>query len=108
MNKDLVLACFADKIYSDVKYTPWQSLIDIISEPNPENSEMFYHITKTMTHVVQKQGYDGIVYNSALYKGKYNVLLFDESHMDFISSEFFLFTAENSFPIATICFQNSI
>lgn len=87
LNKELVLACFTDKIYSDVKYSPLWSLIDKISEPNTDNTEVFYHITQTMAHVIKEQGYDGIVYNSALCKGKYNVLLFDESHVDFISSE---------------------
>lgn len=58
-----------------------------ISEPNTDNKDEFYHITQFMAHILQKQGYDGIMYKSSLKKEENNILLFDESNVDFISSE---------------------
>ncbi len=63
------------------------SLADKISEPNTDNSDVFYHITQHMAHLLQEKGYDGIMYKSALKKGKNNILLFDETNVDFIASE---------------------
>lgn len=63
------------------------SLVDKISEPNTDNIDVFYHITQHMAHLLQEKGYDGIMYKSALKKGKNNILLFDETNVDFIASE---------------------
>lgn len=63
------------------------SLINKISEPNTDDSDIFYHITQHMAHMFQDKGYDGIMYKSALKKGKNNILLFDEANVDFIASE---------------------
>lgn len=63
------------------------SLVDKISEPNTDNTDIFYHITQHMAHMLQEKGYDGIMYKSALKKGKNNILLFDEANVDFIASE---------------------
>ena len=62
-------------------------LADKISEPNTDGTEIFYHITQHMSHMLQEKGYDGIMYKSALKKGKNNILLFNEENVDFISSE---------------------
>lgn len=58
-----------------------------ISEPNTDNKDEFYHITQFMAHLLQKQGYDGIMYKSSLKNEENNILLFDESNVDFISSD---------------------
>lgn len=63
------------------------SLADKISEPNTDDTEIFYHITQYMAHILQEKGYDGIMYKSSLKKGKNNILLFDEVNVDFVSSE---------------------
>lgn len=66
---------------------PLWSLANKISEPNTDNTDIFYHITQHMAHMLQEKGYDGIMYKSALKKGKNNILLFDEANVDFIASE---------------------
>lgn len=63
------------------------SLPDKISEPNTDNIDVFYHITQHMAHMLQEKDYDGIMYKSALKKGKNNILIFDETNVDFIASE---------------------
>lgn len=87
-NKDIVLADLTGEgIKSDEAYCSYMSLAVKISEPNTDNDETFYHITQHMSHMLKKQGFDGILYKSALKKNKNNVLLFDETHVDFIASE---------------------
>lgn len=87
-NKDVVLADLTGEgIKSEGEYCSYMPLADKISEPNTDNNETFYHITQHMSHMLQEQGYDGIMYKSALKKNKNNVLLFDETVVDFISSE---------------------
>lgn len=66
---------------------PLWSLANKISEPNTDNTDIFYNITQHMAHMLQEKGYDGIMYKSALKKGKNNILLFDEANVDFIASE---------------------
>lgn len=63
------------------------SLASKISEPNTDNSDLFYHITQNMAHSLQDRGYNGIIYSSSMKKGAKNVLLFNETNVDFISSE---------------------
>ena len=63
------------------------SLVDKISEPNTDDTEIFYHITQHMAHILQEKGYDGIMYKSTLKKEKNNILLFDEVNVGFVSSE---------------------
>lgn len=61
--------------------------INKISEPNIENDDRFYRITQHMAHILQKRGFDGIKYKSAMRTGGYNILLFDENKVQFLSSE---------------------
>lgn len=87
-NKDLHLVDLAGKTYDfNNEYFILSSIIDKISEPNTDNNEVFYHITQHMAHMLQDQGYNGIIYKSALKKGEYNILLFNELDVDFVSSE---------------------
>lgn len=88
-NKDLTLADLTckDENVINTNTSLWV-LADKISEPNTDNSEEFYHITQYMSHLLHKQGFDGIIYKSAINKGRNNILLFDESTVDFISSDF--------------------
>ena len=75
--------------YSSLNETPSVTLLpaDKLSEPNIENDNRFYRITQHMAHFLQKRGLDGIKYKSALRKGEYNVLLFDDTKVRFVSSE---------------------
>lgn len=61
--------------------------ISKISEPNIENDTRFYRITQHMAHILQERGFDGIKYKSAMQSGGYNILLFDENNVKFLSSE---------------------
>lgn len=61
--------------------------ISKISEPNVENDTRFYRITQHMAHLLQERGFDGIKYRSAMRSGGYNILLFDEKKVKFLSSE---------------------
>lgn len=61
--------------------------ISKISEPNVENDTRFYRITQHMAHLLQERGFDGIKYRSAMRSGGYNILLFDEKNVQFLSSE---------------------
>lgn len=69
----------------------WAALLKLpvnkISEPNVEDDKNFYHITQYMAHMMQKHGFDGIKYKSAMKKDGYNVLLFDDSDVTFVSSD---------------------
>ena len=58
-----------------------------ISEPNTDNKDDFYNITQFMSHVLQEKGFDGIMYRSSTKIEENNILLFDESNVDFIFSE---------------------
>ena len=60
---------------------------DVISEPNIEDDVSFYRITQSLAHFLQKKGYSGILYKSAQRRNKQNVLLFDESDVEFVASE---------------------
>ena len=87
-NKELKFADLTRKQFEPVKENLSLSFIaNKISEPNADNKDEFYHITQFMAHLLQKQGYDGIMYKSSLKKEENNILLFDESSVDFISSE---------------------
>lgn len=87
-NKELKFADLTGKQFEPVKGNLSLSFIaNKISEPNADNKDEFYHITQFMAHLLQKQGYDGIMYKSSLKKEENNILLFDESSVDFISSE---------------------
>ncbi|MBO4456727.1 MAG: RES family NAD+ phosphorylase [Butyrivibrio sp.] len=87
-NKNLVMADLRGKEIdlklSDVSFA---FLADKISEPNTDGKDDFYDITQYMTHMLQKLGFDGIVYKSALKKDKDNIVIFNETNVDFISSE---------------------
>lgn len=61
--------------------------ISKISEPNVENDTRFYRITQHMAHLLQERGFDGIKYRSAMRSGGYNILLFDDKKVKFLSSE---------------------
>ncbi len=58
-----------------------------VSEPNTDESPMFYHITQHMAHILQDKGYDGIKYQSALNLNRTNIVLFNEGKVDFVLSE---------------------
>ena len=62
-------------------------LAEKVSEPNTDNDNKFYHITQCLSHFLQKKGYDGIIYASAIKKNGVNVMLFDENNVTFTSSE---------------------
>ena len=87
LNKNVNLADLTGNNTNSKEHSMLTSLASKISEPNTDNDESFYHITQHMAHVIKEQGYDGILYQSALCKGKNNILLFDESVVDYIASE---------------------
>ena len=87
LNKDVNLADLTGNNTYSKEHSMISSLASKISEPNTDNDESFYHITQYMAHAIKDKGYDGILYQSALCKGKNNILLFDESVVDFIASE---------------------
>ena len=57
-----------------------------ISEPNIETDESFYHLTQHLTHKLRVKGFDGILYNSSVRGNGRNVLIFEETNVDFKSS----------------------
>lgn len=83
-----IAECYAVKplILADVT-SKSNGYADLISEPNTEKDDSFYLITQKLAHFLQSSGYDGIRYNSAQKKGKYNIVLFDEHNVDFVASE---------------------
>lgn len=88
LNKEVKIADLTGRTISPEKdNTSFHFLADKISEPNTDNVDEFYHITQHMAHMIQEKGYDGIMYKSALKKEKNNILLFDETNVDFIASE---------------------
>ena len=57
-----------------------------ISEPNIETDESFYHLTQHLTRKLRVKGFDGILYNSSVRGNGRNVLIFEETNVDFKSS----------------------
>lgn len=57
-----------------------------ISEPNIETDESFYHLTQHLTHKLRVKGFDGILYHSSVRGNGRNVLIFEETNVDFKSS----------------------
>ena len=86
-NKELVLVDFRPPHKLDNDNFFIYSLTDKISEPNTDNNEEFYHITQQLSHFLQNEGYDGIIYTSAIKKDGINVMLFDKKNVNFTSSE---------------------
>ncbi len=88
VNKDLIVADLTGKKL-DLKHPNYDLmfLANKISEPNTEGKDEFYFITQFMAHMIQKQGFDGILYRSSLKKGENNIMLFDEKNVDFTISE---------------------
>ena len=58
-----------------------------VSETNTDGDEWFYSITKYMSHYLLERKYDGIIYKSSINKDGINIMLFDETNVDFVSSE---------------------
>lgn len=88
MNKDIIIADLSgESIEIEKDNMSLLTVVDKISEPNTDNDDVFYHVTQHMAHMLQERGYGGILYKSALKKGEKNILLFDETDVDFISSE---------------------
>ena len=61
--------------------------ISKVSEPNVENDTRFYRITQHMAHILHERGFDGIKYKSAMRANGYNILLFCDNNVQFLSSE---------------------
>ena len=77
VNKDLIIADLTGKkIDSKQPNYILMFLSSKISEPNTEGKDEFYEITQFMAHMIQKQGFDGILYRSSLKKDENNILLF--------------------------------
>ena len=57
-----------------------------ISEPNIETDESFYHLTQRLTYKLRVKGFDGILYHSSVRGNGRNVLIFEETNVDFKSS----------------------
>lgn len=58
-----------------------------VSETNTDNDDYFYSITQYMSHLLLEKKYDGIIYKSSIKKDGINVMLFNETNVDFIASE---------------------
>jgi hypothetical protein len=59
------------KIYFDI-------LTELFSKPVLNNTE-YYYITQYLSEYLKNNGFDGLKFNSSLYKGGYNIVLFDTS-----------------------------
>ena len=85
--KELRLANLRDLFeYKEIEDFNVSCILKKISEPNTENNRRFYHITQTLSKFIKSQGFDGILYQSALNKDGSNIMLFDPSNVEFISS----------------------
>lgn len=89
------------------------SILSKISEPNTDVDERFYHITQLLSKYVKKQGFDGIIYKSALKQEGSNILLFNPKAVQFVASEVVSINEMNSvytflYPCHEECVSDSI
>lgn len=87
-NKELKLADFCKfEIFDNGEIPSYKYLLPSILETNADNANGFYNITQYLSRYIKHKGFDGIIYKSSLTANGSNIMLFDESTVDFISSK---------------------
>ncbi len=86
LNKDISVINFSKKVFTNVPSgnehaaaeTTWRELITFMfSMPFHPRDETAYVATQYFTERIKKEGFDGILYDSALNRDGYNLTLFD-------------------------------
>ncbi len=72
--------------YDDLLDNNFAVIVDSIAEANSDELESFYYLTQELTHYIQKEGFDGILYKSAVKSDGSNILLFNQGNIKFVSS----------------------
>ena len=88
LNRDISVVNFSKNVFTNVpsgtEYaaaeTTWLELITFMfSMPFDPRDDTAYMATQYVTERIKKEGFDGILYDSALNKDGYNITLFDHS-----------------------------